>query len=373
MPRQIRIGTQKITINRGVVVTPKGYVLLRMGPYLKKPLYIGKATDPQVFVQAEEKRLRVLLDMRTNKLDLSPTAREASIEQGCDAFMQLHGNKIASKGLYKAVFERICADWSGRTLSSITFKDVEAYCEDRILEGMAEASVNREHRCITALFHALKRWVARKEVHPIILPETNPSSLVPLFSEEDYVRTRVLSREEYDRLLHCSTSRVKAIIQAAVYSLLRLKDLKHISGGRLNDEAQIYSLTQAKTGKTVWFNIDQQDYRAILGSLDFTNFRKEFQAGVAKSHIENFTFRDLRRTGATWLYKETGDKKLVSDRLGHTTVAMTEKYLGIQSEDRTRASSIMKSLVFRAEETVQPSVINRSYLATIAPQEHVDK
>ena len=350
----------KVKLNRGVVVTKRGYVLLRLGPYLRKPLYIGKASDPEVFEIAERKRLQILLDMRMGQLEVTKLAQEATIEQACDAFMQLHGNNLSSRYVFSITFRRLCALFPGRNVSTFSFTEVEHYREVRKNDGAPDSSINREHTCITSLFNKLRRGVATKKIEPIKLPVDNPGALVHKQCETKYVRKRVLSREEYERLLHCVTPRVKAIIQAAIYSLLRLKDLRKPQGAH-NDATEVLTLTQAKTGKAVWFNISEQDYRSILGTLDFTNFRKEFEEGVARAHLENFTFRDLRRTGATWLYKATGDKKLVSDRLGHATIEMTERYLGIQSEDRTQASKIMKDLAFRphSAKSVHPGVTQR--------------
>lgn len=61
------------------------------------------------------------------------------------------------------------------------------------------------------------------------------------------------------------------------------------------------------------------------------------RAGIPAS----FTLRDLRRCHATWLRAGGADLEAVRDRLGHTSVATTDRYL---AEDKSRGDSALDAL-----------------------------
>jgi hypothetical protein len=78
--------------------------------------------------------------------------------------------------------------------------------------------------------------------------------------------------------------------------------------------------------------------------FDFTNFRKRWDAAVELVGLEDFQFRDLRRTGATWLYNKGMKLKAISKYLGHATIAMTERYIGVEADDAVMAGEVMGSI-----------------------------
>lgn len=64
------------------------------------------------------------------------------------------------------------------------------------------------------------------------------------------------------------------------------------------------------------------------GGLD-----EEWRAALAEAGVPDFRFHDLRHTFATRLLRKTGNLKLVSRLLGHTTVETTTRYAHVLDED----------------------------------------
>ena len=64
------------------------------------------------------------------------------------------------------------------------------------------------------------------------------------------------------------------------------------------------------------------------GGLD-----KDWRAALAAADIPDFRFHDLRHTFATRLLRQTGNIKLVSRLLGHSTIETTTRYAHVLDED----------------------------------------
>lgn len=76
------------------------------------------------------------------------------------------------------------------------------------------------------------------------------------------------------------------------------------------------------------FNRDWNDELFVVSLIDGTTqapdtFVKGVQAARKALGIPNMTFHDLRHTHATWLLESGVDLKVVSQRLGHSTITLT--------------------------------------------------
>jgi integrase len=277
-----------------------------------------------------------------------------TMTQAADTFWELHASKKLENDSFKSYLGRIKQYFGTAWFDSITHEEVQEFIKwvretpfhqsrhkstpPRLL---ATGTVNHHHRCLTSIFNAIPRWVELGKLQRVKLPkQRNPASLIPKMSEEEFTRTRVLSNDELRRLLEAAHPNAAKIIIMAVFTLLRYNDLRKAT---LKDNSAAPALRgiQAKTSKT--FEIATNGI--AIQALDFTNFRRQFRAAVKKAKIHEFQFRDLRRTGATYLFRKTNDLGLVQRRLGHASPAMTKKYLGILDTDNMRASEILGSIL----------------------------
>lgn len=86
------------------------------------------------------------------------------------------------------------------------------------------------------------------------------------------------------------------------------------------------------------------------------NLSTAFAAFVRQSEIKHLRFHDLRHTHATQLLKEGVHPKVVSERLGHSTVAITlDTYShvlpGMQKDAVARLDTALRSALARGSET----------------------
>ncbi|MCC7307572.1 MAG: tyrosine-type recombinase/integrase [Acidobacteria bacterium] len=95
------------------------------------------------------------------------------------------------------------------------------------------------------------------------------------------------------------------------------------------------------------------------GNLDKRNFKKIIKAGnetITKANIENGEDRpllktirlyDLRHTCATLLLSKGVNPKVVSERLGHSSIALTlDIYSHVRPDMQNEATGIMENLMF---------------------------
>jgi integrase len=166
--------------------------------------------------------------------------------------------------------------------------------------------------------------------------------------KEEIPDDRVLSVDEWHQFAPHLTARAREICQVALGRFLRLSDIKKITKLAIA-EGSIKGV-QGKTGFAFKIpTIANQPQR-----YDFTNFRRDFKraqitAGMNKpaNHPLHFSPKDLRRTGATWAYRETRDLAGISRMLGHRSERTTRRYLHITDVDISAITTVIDRHLFR--------------------------
>ena len=83
--------------------------------------------------------------------------------------------------------------------------------------------------------------------------------------------------------------------------------------------------------------IDQQTKRRLRVVPNGGGLDVDWRATLNAAGIPDFRFHDLRHTFATRLLRKTGNLKLVSRLLGHTTVETTTRYAHVLDDDLQNA------------------------------------
>jgi integrase len=69
--------------------------------------------------------------------------------------------------------------------------------------------------------------------------------------------------------------------------------------------------------------------------------QSSFETACRRAQIADFRFHDLRHTCAAWLIQAGVSITQVRDVLGHSTVAMTEKYAHLAPENARAAVAVL--------------------------------
>jgi integrase len=341
---------------RGILID-RGYVHIRLFPHGRRfQKCVGPVSQPRIIDDAIAKLNDYREQIRLSRFDLQERTRRITVEQACDIYWQLHGQHRPSQRGFRTSLKHIREAWGARYFDEITHEDVERY-RTAAEQKRAPSTVNREHTIIIHMPRVFRRWIATKQIKPVLLPD-NPGSLVSKAPESQHRRTRVLLIEEFERLQQCNSAQARFVCELAVTTLLRKKDLELLTRDNYNPITRTLSGIQTKTvvpgrskGRRYCIPIEDPELEArILAAegylLDFTNFRRQFEAAVKAANLKDFVFKDLRRTGATWLYKKGMDIKTISLLLGHASTQMTETYLGIV-DGHTREAARLLTNTFR--------------------------
>jgi integrase len=245
--------------------------------------------------------------------------------------------------------KRLLAQFGHRFLKDITPSMVEAYKQKRLVENSHRrkptkpATVNREVTTLKTIFNkAMKNGKA----------ERNPAQGVKLFKENNE-RDRILSPEEYSRLLAHCPAHLKPIVKVAYLTGMRRGEILNLTWGQVDIKQGLIKLsgedTKTNEGRLVPLNRELVEMfkampRGFPQAPVFTyqgrsmaEMKRSFTNACKKADIEDFTFHDLRHTFNTNAYRAGVPIPTIMKITGHKSMAMFRRYTTITLEDLKEA------------------------------------
>ena len=247
---------------------------------------------------------------------------------------------------------RTLSDFFGHLLlSQITRAHVEEFKQSRkdrlIYRGkpVSTATCNRELACLR---HMLKLAVEEGII------EAAP--LVKLYKEHGS-RDRVLSAEEYRRLLYTSSLHLRRLILCAYETGMRAGEIKRLTWDKVDFKTGFIRLsaedTKTNERRAIPFSlvlretleeIRKEQREGKVTSIDgrvFTwrgkpmteGWKTAFHTACRKAGVEGFHFHDLRHTFVTRKVREGWDYKHIMAITGHKTFATFQRYNNPTEED----------------------------------------
>ena len=181
-----------------------------------------------------------------------------------------------------------------------------------------------------------------------------PKQKKPLTYEQlEWLRSQLKGRQDW-RSLALLETQVSTGLRASDVLGLRVNDVQ-LQNGAYKAELVI-RMQKTKQDVTVYLEQDAQGAidKLIMAEFKTPNdylFTRKFQPHgcrltvQAYGHIvkdwakilgvpeEDLGTHSLRRTKASYIYKQTGNIEAVRQFLGHTSISQTQKYLGVQQEE----------------------------------------
>jgi integrase len=177
--------------------------------------------------------------------------------------------------------------------------------------------------------------------------------------KEDNKRDRILSGDEFDRLLVMLPVYLKPILILGYYSGMRRGEILNLTWKRVKMQEGYLDLepedTKTSEPRRIYFNdilwdIFKQagkvrslkhDYVFTYRGKPIKEFREGFNRALRKAGIESFHFHDLRHTFNTNMRKAGVDQTVIMKMTGHKTLSMFNRYNTVDQED---AMGAMKRL-----------------------------
>ena len=365
---------------RGLVVYKKrGEKYVRIRFWLqgrRREEFFGRAT-PENIQAAKKKLAEYRLKQTAGTLRQEFAERHVTVAEACDRYLEY---KLTEPGTVRAgalrrpswtMYTRACQvfkEFLGRKpFHEVNVNDIRQYREWRskatatrwqwkkgsfgkkqngmavgsqvvTKRGISFATINREQTVISNLFNVLRELRATGEIN-FKLPIDNPCRYVTKPSEDNRRRTRIISIEEYERLMSHADPDMRLILRFALVTMLRKSDLKSLTRANYRPITHTLEGVQSKTGLPFKVGIPEDLERACFASegeplLNFADFPRRWRRLRKDANMPELQLRDLRRSAASWALKKSKDIALISATLGHRDIEMTQRYLGVISEAR---------------------------------------
>lgn len=227
-----------------------------------------------------------------------------------------------------------------RLLKDITPSMVERYKQQRLTEitrhgGTTKpATVNRELACLKTMFNkAIKNG---KATH-------NPAKGLKMLKEHN-VRDRLLSREEFTRLLASSPDYLKPVLKVAYYTGMRQGEILSLTWDQVDLKEGFFHLrakdTKTDEARSVPLHREVVEVlkampRGLPGVRVFTlkDFRGAFLAACRRAGVKDFKFHDFRHTAINNWRLQGHDYFRIMAASGHKTMSVFKRYNTVSNEE----------------------------------------
>lgn len=336
----------------------------RGNKYLLEYMYKGKRYSKTVACASkdvEEELSRFIIGIKDK---VSPTSAISLINYSQKWLDEYARPKLSLKTIqgYKDYLNNRILPYFG----TIKLKDIKAYNIQQFLNSLttelSTCSIKKYKALLSIMFNTAVKWQIM-DFNPCIyvdLPKGKDVKIEPVFLNEDETK-RLLTCLENETLkyqvivrlaLQCGMRRSEILgltwndIDFFNYTININKALSYIKG-----EGQIIKETKNKSSNRIIYA--NQNLIELINQLPKTSdfiFNKEhiddvtkwFNRFLKRYNLKHMRFHDLRHTHATLLISNGVNMKVVSSRLGHSSINTTlNLYTHTLSEDDKKASLII--------------------------------
>lgn len=231
-------------------------------------------------------------------------------------------------------------------IKDLTNERLIAYRADR--RGEPERAKKRgeymppiEAHTVNRDFATLK--AALNRAHQIYKQPLPPLAWKEIRMKERPHRIRFLSYDEFDRLIAVCDDELTLLVKVAVATGLRKANLLNLDWSEVDLSTSLITVL-VKGDKFHSVRIPAE-MRAALSRknnreglvFDTVNFRRRWTKAVKEAGLKNFRFHDLRHTCASWMRMNGCDLIEICEALGHSSVAVTQRYAHITPNERETA------------------------------------
>ena len=181
--------------------------------------------------------------------------------------------------------------------------------------------------------------------------------------KEDNKRDRVLSGEEFDRLLAQLPPYLKDIVSLGYYTGMRRGEILNLTWKKVNMQEGYLDLepedTKNSEPRRIYFNDVlweifkragkvrslKHDYVFTYRGKPIKEFREGFKKALERAGIEDFHPHDLRHTFNTNMRKAGVDQTVIMKLTGHKTLAMFTRYNTVDQADAVDAMKKLDSFL----------------------------
>jgi len=278
-----------------------------------------------------------------------PVQDELTLRRGVELFIKYPGiNTSPNRERYEQAFEHVVDHWgSERLVRSIWIPEIKGYQAERLSEGAAPSTINKEKSALSKMFQVLL------ELRHL---DVNPARLVKNLSEKSGERQVYLSQAHFEAMLSRMPKWLRPIAILGYYTGMRQGEIlgltrKHVSLGR-----RMIVLGPEDVKESHWKRVPIHEalvpvletvmkVQSINSDRIFVSrskpqtrhsIRKPWNKSVQKVGLDPTpTFHDLRHTWKTNARRSGMDPEIRESIMGHwfRGKTVTERYGRISDEE----------------------------------------
>ncbi len=274
------------------------------------------------------------------------------LAQGFLRFYQERGRRSLNRA--ETSVKHLSTYFGDKRIAEITPEAIETYVRTRLQQHSRlgrptrPATVNRELAALSKMFNLAIR---HKKA------DRNPMAAVERLQEHN-IRDRVLSSEEFQRLLDALPSSLHLVVTLAYYTGMRRGEILNLRWNQVDLSKGLIRLegvdTKTQRGRLVPLNatltpllkdVMQSPVRCATGHVFHRNgepiksIRGAFDRACQEAGLTDFHFHDLRHTAVTNMRRAGIDALTAMKITGHKTMAVFQRYNSFDEDDLRRAAA----------------------------------
>lgn len=253
-------------------------------------------------------------------------------------------------------------------LDRIRYVDLET-CRNKLKTKLTKhgklrkpSSINSEMSCLHQMLQKAVEWE---------MIERNPFDKgKPLWLKLNNKRKRYLNEDEIERLLESSKGCARDIIEVAINTGMRRKEILRLKWNQIRDGFIYLSETKTDEAREIPMNDDlaelirnlkkrkTQNIDYIFCSRNgnpYRNINNSFRIALKKAKIRDFKFHDFRHTFASHFVIRGGSLRELQEYLGHKDPKMTMRYAHLSQEHMAKSITRLSGPTRNCHKTVTNS------------------
>jgi integrase len=283
-------------------------------------------------------KAQVRQKLREERGQLKP---QLTLDQACARYWLEHGSRLRGAYDTQRWLRYVVKYLDGNLpLSELSAKHVTRFVQRMRDDGIGEISINRTISTLQGVHNrAGKLWE-----EPVSVIGWKP------FKTKERARMRWISQEQAQFLLEHLPDTTRHLVMFMLLTGIRKREAFELEWSRVHFDRECITII-AKGGIVRDVPLSP-DALTLLHEIprngpdvfDTTNWRRRFDAAKDAANIDDFRWHDLRHTFATWLGQSGSSLSVIKDLLGHSSIAVTQKYRHVASSEMRDALQRVPSI-----------------------------
>jgi integrase len=265
-----------------------------------------------------------------------PEAQQRTLTEMLDRYISEHAARRANYRRERTSVKNLKAFFGNPTLDQVTPKRIVAYKNQRYIDGVKPATINRELATLKKAFNLARReweWCT-----------DNPVCRVSM-EQENNTRDRWLTADEEARVVSAAPAWLRELMVFAIHTGMREGEILGLTWAGVDLFRRIVTVFKSKNGERRSIPLNQTaldllkhkygsrsvEIELVFPSeaqtrLNASNISRSLNRALEKAKMTDFHFHDLRHTCATRMVQGGVDLYKVQRLLGHKSPIMTQRY-----------------------------------------------